>query len=252
MRGSLGLVVFALAFSGAAFAGAPPPKSFFLAGDPHVPLAFVQSGTISGIGDHCTPSTLWGPPGSSWRALDAWGQVVATRTVDKADPYDVTGCNELSFRGAPPNDRALYVSTSAPWTPSPSREWSAPPADRASFLALARAKAIPPRPGAFCPPALPDAAFFDVGPAHHAVYGGIGIVVLARRDSTGWVVLSATPSSPTHCAKPVAVFDMNGDGVPEIVMRENEDASWDDYVLQRSATTGAWSTAAESPGGATI
>ncbi len=251
MRSSIAMIVVALGFSGVASAGPPAPKSYFLAGDPHVPLAYVQGATISGIGTHCTPSTLWGPPGSSWRALDAWGQVVATRTVDKADPYDVTGCNELSFRGAPANDRALYVSTASPWAPSPSREWTAPPADRSSFVTLAIAKAAAPRPGVYCPKGLPDAMFFDVGTSHHAVYGGLGVVVIARRDPGGWVLATVKTSDPGNCEKPVAVFDMNGDGVPEIVMRENEDASWDDYVLQRSPA-GTWVNAAESPGGATI
>jgi hypothetical protein len=253
MRSLRGFVVVAIvtAFAVGSSANVPASKSFFLAADPHVPLAVVDGGSIHGVGDHCTVTTRWGPVGSSWRALDAWGQVLTTRTVARSDRYDVTGCNELVFGGHPA--ASIYVSSGSPWSPSPSREWAASSADRATFLALARRRAPVPSPNAFCHggAALPEARFFDVGTAHHAVYGGIGVVVVARRDPSGWVVVTTMTTPSIVCTRPVAIFDMNGDGVLEIVLRENEPGTWDELVFARTPS-GTWATVATSPGGATI
>jgi hypothetical protein len=50
-----------------------------------------------------------------------------------------------------------------------------------------------------------------------------------------------------ECFRPLAVFDMTGDGVPEIVLRAS---GWNDVVLQREPDD-TWSIVASSPGGST-
>jgi hypothetical protein len=45
---------------------------------------------------------------------------------------------------------------------------------------------------------------------------------------------------------------MNGDGVPEIVVRANDGASYADHVLSLNTQTMSWEEAAESPGGAAL
>ncbi len=181
-----------------------------------------------------------------------------------AERYDVTDCNELEFSGAPRSDHAtLYVSSSSPWRPSPSREWAAPPAERNAFVALAKAKLAatpPPIPrgssgSSVCPHGLPEALYFDapVGGAliHHGVFGGPTGYVIATNDTHGWRVITTMVKSAFECHRPVAVFDMNGDGAPEIVLRFDDAPSWNDYVLERTSA-GAWWVAAESPVGGTM
>ena len=51
---------------------------------------------------------------------------------------------------------------------------------------------------------------------------------------------------------PVAVFDMNGDGIPEIVIRASDGPTYADRVLALDPATMTWAEAAESPGGAAL
>ena len=54
------------------------------------------------------------------------------------------------------------------------------------------------------------------------------------------------------CYRPVSVLDMNGDGRPEVVVREvfGDGEGWHDVVFTRDAN-GHWSLVAVSPGGST-
>src|SRR5688572_25249513 len=82
------------------------PSSFFLSGDPHVPLAVIVGGRVQEAvsprvrNRWCGAKSRWRRVGTRWNALDKWGQVGATRTVTAKDDYDVTGCAELAFGGA--------------------------------------------------------------------------------------------------------------------------------------------------------
>ena len=60
------------------------------------------------------------------------------------------------------------------------------------------------------------------------------------------------PLGLTDSYLPVAVFDLNGDGIPEIVYQSNDGPSNADSVMTLSPETMTWTDAVESPGGATL
>jgi hypothetical protein len=248
----------------------PPPVSYFLAANPHVPLAITNGNLIRSAvseaerGRRCGARSRWRVPASRWNAIDAWGQLVGSYVVGGFDDYDVTGCAELSFAGAPRGNGALlFVSADSAWTPSPSVRWTPAPAEAHAFEAAlsdvvrGHAQRNMMRE---CTEIHDEVRFFEVrtGTAtqRFAVGGRNGGYLVASLAADGSWSRDLAKSEPvrapdfTMCYRPVAVFDMNGDGVPEIVVRESEPASWGDFVLMRSLT-GHWQVVATSPGGST-
>jgi hypothetical protein len=121
--------------------GRRPPQeaSYFLAGDPHVPLAVVTAGRISdsAFDSGCGDAKRWKAIGSRWRALDAWGQPLGIYTASAKDDYDVTGCAELSFEPALDLSHVL-VSIDSAWKAPASAAWAAPRARRMDLAALVK------------------------------------------------------------------------------------------------------------------
>ncbi len=244
-----------------------PPASYFLAGNPHVPLAVVTDGAIADVpstkAQPCGPKRRWATLGSAWRAIDTWGQEVGTFTVSAKDDYDVTGCAELAFAPKlPHHGRYVFVSADSAWRPSPSVAWQ-PSADQWTKLrelgerhGRARGKW---GPYTQCRELATDALAFRISRAggavdHYAVWGGRGAYVVARMERGAWSVVKTyrtkAMSGFEECLRPVAVFDMNGDGKPELVMRSSGGDGWQDFVLEESAS-GTWHDAAISRGGST-
>jgi hypothetical protein len=247
----------------ASSADARPPdslrhRSYFLAGDPHVPLAVVTGDRIEDrtfSSHHCGSRRRWKALGSRWRALDTWGQPLGVFTVSSKDEYDVTGCAELSFSPKLNNDLAhLFVSADSFWRPSAPVEWNAPAGRRAALAALARSEGSPPARAVVFPhcASVPQETLFFHVPRRGdwAVTTGSGGWLVARDDPRGWVVASSARSIDGVCFRPVAVFDMNADGVPEIVLRMSGGDGWNDFVLRLDGAD-QWSAVAASPGGAT-
>ncbi len=247
----------------------PAATAWFLAADPHVPLAEVVGGRIHEAVEpaargRCGSPARWAKLGSKWRALDAWGQIVSTRVASAKDDYDVTGCAELSFTPKARTDRvSVLVSADSVWQSPPSAEWMPTRIERSSFDALVakqipdtsvRATLIPSQ----CTAIPTRTRFFDVpGRGHFAVGTSNAGYLIARYDprrSSGWTVLTRERSRVTtfgaFCYRPVAVFDMNADGVPEIILRESEGASWGESIFELSPD-GMWKETVGSPGGAT-
>ena len=241
--------------------------SYFLAANPHVPLATVQDGTIGPAvapearGKSCGSKRRWGTPGTSWRVLDAWGQVKTSATVKVADFYDVTGCAEVYFApNVEKNVGSVFVSADSAYVAPASAHWAAPRSARSSFQTVLERVTT-----GFSQDALPGTCaeitestrYFryddDRGVEQRlAVGGGAGGYVIAELGVHSWKVAHterATKKEPV-CYRPVAVFDMNGDGTPEIVMRFVEFTGewWGDLVLARNKA-GKWAQVAMSPGG---
>jgi hypothetical protein len=269
---SLFVVAFALV---AARADARParrsrPTAYFLAADPHVPLVVVRDGRVrqavsdEARGRSCGSPRRWTTIGSKWHALDAWGQIVATRTVSAKDLYEVTGCAELELLPKRRDDaRTVLVSVESRWRPSPSLEWSPDAPLRASFEALL-AKLTPSRmeasevPGQ-CASIREQVRYFEVpgsvvGSGRWAVGAWDGGYVVASLERRVWSASRVQKQlGKPHfftCHRPLAVFDMNGEGRPEIVLRFSEGTSWGETVLELDAS-GRWNEVAASPGGST-
>jgi hypothetical protein len=238
------------------------PTSFFLSGDPHVPLAVVVGGHVKEAvsprvpRNSCGAKDRWRKVGSQWNALDKWGQIVATRTVKAKNDYDVTGCAELTFGDK--RDTDLYVSADSAYRAPPAARWVPSAAELKAFEALLvashpdghmPAEHVPQR----CTAAPDRVMTFDVpGRGHHAVGGTNSGYLIARLDARGWSTVKSqrSPVKPpwTVCYRPIAVFDMNGDGLPEIVLRSSDGPSWGEDVLGFDANGGVIDIAS-SPGG---
>lgn len=241
--------------------------SFFLAADPHVPLAVVHRGGIRSAvgaesrGQSCGKRARWGAVGSTWNALDAWGQFVGTATVQFVDEYDVTKCAEVVF--APKfhrhSGRYLFVSTDSAYQPAASLQWQVPPLPRAAFEKLLDETLrgeTQKRQSDRCTELPARSRYFKVGEQRLAVGGGEGGYVIAAYTGKRWATESrqlkpAEAKDLSACYRPVSVLDLNGDGSPEIVMRYFESDSWGDVVLSRDPKSGKWTVVADSPGGGT-
>ena len=240
--------------------------SYFLAADPHVPLAVVHRGVIKSAvgaearGHACGKRSRWAAVGSTWRALDAWGQFAGTATVQFVDEYDVTKCAEVVF--APKfhrhSGRYVFVSADSAYQPAPSLRWQAPAAAHAGFEKLlddALRGESQQRQSDRCTEIPERSRYFHVGDKKLAVGGGEGGYVIAAYGKS-WSVESrevkpTATKGMSACYRPVSVFDLDGDGSPEIVMRYFEVDSWGDVVLARDPKSGKWSVVADSPGGST-
>jgi len=237
-----------------------PIGSWFLAGDPHVPLAIVRGGRLGEAATRgCGDRARWKTIGSRWIALDAWGQSMGVYTASSKDDYDVTDCAELSMSPALANDLThVFVSVDSAWRPSASVEWAAPAAKRASLAAIAK-REIDDAGVTYvweqCKSITVQTRFFHVpGRGDWAVTTSNAGWLVARDDASGWNVVGHDHVKPTRfassCFRPVAVFDMDGDGVPEIVMRSSAGDGWNDYVMALGRDD-HWHVVASSNGGST-
>jgi hypothetical protein len=134
MRWLAGLILL-FATSAAAGGHHRKKRSYFLAGDPHVPLAVVKDGRI--VDPTCDDAKRWKTLGSRWQALDAWGQPLGVHVASAKDDYDVTGCAELSFEPALDLTHVL-VSIDSAWRVPTSAAWAAPKRRRMDLAALVK------------------------------------------------------------------------------------------------------------------
>jgi hypothetical protein len=253
-------------------AACPDGGTRWLGADPHVPMAIVSDGRIASAGQACCAE--WSRPGAEWRAIDRYGRVVGRARVAAAEGYDATQCYELTLRTAEGEEGAgVYVSGG--WTPPPSAEWPPTDAERASFFALAAHADAMFEASGFVdesdrgPAPVADRTLFfrapgserdESAPTRFAVAGGKALLVGALRPDGRWATshldadMSLSGYAPADAYRPLAAFDMDGDGAPEIVFHESDGPSWADVVLAMEPDDSGrpWSRVAESVGGATI
>lgn len=259
--------------------GGNEATAYWLGGNPHVPFVTVKGRTITQAitaaqrNKSCGDAKRWSALGSQWRAVDGWGQVTGLATIDTADRYDRTKCNEVQF--APKFDRntggTLFVSAQAAWRPAAPARWQPSAAQSAAFAPLLaeqlsdfsqQQQKLPYR----CAEGRDKVRYFKYSPAgsdevaYGAIGGGMGGYVLATlsTDEAGkssWKPVIARKPGPKRpiCYRPISVFDMNGDGRPEIVLRfvelQDEDESWGDLLLSHHG--GGWQIHSMSPGSST-
>jgi hypothetical protein len=250
-------------------AAAPKPSYFVASG---VPLAEVHDGRIASVVSAkrpCGSKTRWAKKGSAWTALDAWGQVVSTgATLSDRHFFEGSGCHQVQFQTAAGSGETprLFLTSGSGYTPAPSVRWS--PADdvakRFEHLYAAQetawvegkpAKADDPRRTLFF--SLPkqeasvEGAPTQRRPIHWAVAGGRVLVVGYVGATGAWKVGHVLPpNGKDNAYEPLAILDMNGDGLPEIVVHEEAGGVYVDRVLSFDAGTLRWEKSVESPGGA--
>jgi hypothetical protein len=258
----------------------PAKPSYWLAADPHVPLAVVDGKHIQGVGKRgkdCGAANRWAKPKSRWHAVDAWGRITGTFAVKGAEAFDVTACREVAFEtitGKP--GAGLFVSDDSGYKPIESAAFTPSAVERKRFEGFLNqiegtwvdhkplGKAVPwGQRTMFFEASLPrdpawegrvDGAGKPVErPKRWAVSGGPVLTVAYLGQHGQWHASRVLP--PIGLADsylPVAVFDMNGDGIPEIVYRTSDGPTFADAVLALDPHAMKWDEAAESPGGAAL
>lgn len=241
----------------------------WLGARPHTPLAISNARGVRSAGVACCDE--WSRKGIRWRALDAFGQVVGQATVASRERYDVTGCYEATLARTEGSEGAgLYVA--GPWNASASAAWTPTAEERVSFDRFAAEVAHIIHSG-IAPTAVPPAGaiFFQARAESGAVAKRFAVVggralFIARFDGPSgdgrqaswrlaWIdedslgVQSGAAAPRTF--QPIAVVDMDGDGIPEVIAHVDLGDSWSDIVIRMQAGEGIWRKAAESVHGAT-
>lgn len=242
-----------------------PKASFWLAANPHVPLALVDGEAIRNVGQrgkNCGAESRWAAPMSHWKAVDQWGQVTGVFRVAGSDLYDVTQCHEVFFEGQKgEGPGVLFVSEDSGWAQGKSAMWKPSIAEKKRFerfVGGVEQSFIDKKPQGKAGPLGRRTLYFDVPaasgrPQHWAVSGGPILVVAYLGERGHWKASTVRP--PLGLAKsykPVSVLDMNGDGVPELVYHSDDGPSFADAVLSLNPGSLGWDDAAESPGGASL
>lgn len=248
-----------------------PAKSRFLSSG--VPLAEVREGRIKGVATSKRPCGLrndWAKIGSLWSPLDAWGQPLSktdSRVTDRK-LYEGSGCYEVDLQASKdsPETARLYVAKGSGYSPAPSAKWSPDAKSAKGFEQLYASQAtawVDAKPESaaehgkvlfFHLPkqeSSPEGAPTQRRPIHWAVTGGRVLLVGYVGQTGAWKVGQVLPpNGKDHAYEPIAVLDMNGDGLPEIVVHEEAGGVFTDRVLSFDAGAMRWEKAVESPGGA--
>lgn len=253
---------------------ATPKASRFLASG--VPLAETHDGRIQAVGSAkhpCGVKSRWAKKNSEWTALDEWGQRVPDGGATIADSRfeGGSGCYEVQLKTecTAPDAARLYVASGSGYSPGAPAKWNAEAAVMKRFDHLYAAQdsawvegrgdksaegehgrtlffSLPKQEGSV------EGAATQRRPTHWAVAGG-RVLVVGYVGATGtWKVGHVLPpNGKNHAYEPLAILDMNGDGLPEIVVHEEAGGVYVDRVLSFDPGTMRWEKAVESPGGAT-
>jgi hypothetical protein len=247
----------------------PSERSYWLAADPHVPLAFVDGSEIHSVGKlekDCGSEGRWARPKSRWHAVDAWGQVTGSLAIRTSDLHDVTGCHEVSFKGKEGKEpHVLLVSEDSAWKPSEKLAWAPDDDEKKSFdrfTATLEKLWVNDKPFGKALPLSRRAMFFQMPasadrsvkrPTRWAVVGGPILLVAYVGEHDHWKVASVqNPLGLANSYQPVGVFDMNGDKLPEIIYHSSDGPSYGESVLGFDPDTLSWADTAVSPGGGTM
>lgn len=240
----------------------------FLGMKPIVPLALVRNGEISSAGQgRCK---AWSDKKQIWQAVDAYGQTMGEFHVKEADYYDVSKCEELTMEPVQQNQPGvgLFVAKDTGWKSPMNIKWNPTTIEKQSlkeFVEKLEKNFIPSQKQFYSKekqkPLLQRTLFFwmpafggDDLPRRYAVVGGPFLLVASLENNCHWVIHYMLSEASWHDHQqeyqPIAVFDMNHDGEPEIIFHHDMGPDWDDEIL--TLTNGSsWSRVAESVGGGT-
>ncbi len=235
------LVAMIVVFGAGRDVAAAPPKGArtgelrFLTASPGGPLAQVLNGAVRTPPRRACRS--WGAIGSRWRELDAFGVPVGEAVVESGNYYDASNCDELTLRRTGGVAGAgFYVDARAPYRAPDVVWWRPSKSARAALERIVSARqkrfTLLGGPG---PSLRALTLFFAWGETRErfAAVGGRSLVILKAKGD-GWQVVHEQPPSKgkglANAYRPLGVTDMNGDGLPELVVHEIEDVGewWGD------------------------
>ena len=248
----------------------------WLDSNPHVPFSLVDKQTVHPAGEPCCRS--WARKNSIWQAVDKWGKISGRLRLSDVDFYDVTNCVESQFELLSGNKGARLYFSGRGYRGSSNFSWQPTPRQRRALHSLwsqtVIATLVSSRRRAADSDAFPEIEmdnakpqimfFFTNGSGANksvrrfwAVSGGPTMTIWWLTES-GWSLHSQLNGFSDEAAqfpwhgfyRPLAVFDINGDGVPNIVVHEDQmNVFWRDILL--GLTGGKWQIIAGSTGGST-
>lgn len=227
------LSVLLLVATGAVADASPPPagqqrNARWLAGG--LPLVSVGKRGLRAPG---SADCAWVQVDSRWRAFDAYGATLGEGAVTQIDE---PGC--VANLGALETNAALFQSASAQ-APRPTVRWAPTTSERAAFLRLAAPTGDPFTDG--------EVLFFiGVGGTRFAASGGRRLVI-ARLDRGSFRLLRTGRDVRDQSDRLLAVVDLDGDDVPEIVSQHVDGDVWRADVYRFDGTR--WRRVASGLGG---
>jgi hypothetical protein len=201
----------------------------FLGLNPHGPLVLLQRGTVASPTDSACRS--WAQPDQRWNALDRWGTVVGKVKVTVLDRYDVTNCDEVYVDTVKGNQGAgIFVrgdykapaSARATLSSSQRRQLRAIIAKRDKNV-VALSKSHFAKSAAFSKRMM---TFVDRDGTKRAFIGGVTASIYKLDINDVWKLewTEKRTNGPNEWVigfSPIAVLDIDGDGVPEIIYHSN-------------------------------
>ncbi len=233
------------------------------------PQAPAKPAAPSALPVQATAPSVRGPgerPTDDWRVVDAWGQVTGSVTLRSSHLNQRTSCHEVSFEGEEGDEPyVLLVSEDSSWKPSATLAWAPTKEERKHFYALTATLEklwVHGKLRGEVPPLSQRVLFFQAPapkwanenhPTRWAVVGGPILVVAYLDEHDHWKVANVQNShGMADSYQPIAVFDMNGDGIPEIIYHTSDGPLWDDRVMSLWPGNLSWTDIAVSLGGGTV
>lgn len=226
---------------------AEPVSARFLGSNPIGPLAVVRGGVIETPAE--SACRTWGPVGSRWRELDAFGRIAGLVTIKRREYYEYSGCDELEVRRVSGHPGAgIYLDAHATYRAPRVEPWVPERSALAALEKLARTRQrdILNLTPAVHVPFAKRAFFFEWSASgeRYAVVGGKSLIVASFRRGR-WVIAHEEKPEKMRSQEEgyttLMVTDMNADERPEIVFHTKEASGewYGDSTLSLGAA-GAW------------
>ncbi|MDD5305935.1 MAG: hypothetical protein PHU25_01315 [Deltaproteobacteria bacterium] len=242
-------------------------------------MAFTDRHEIYNVDSHCCEP--WSKAKSRWRTVDAWGQVVGSAEIVSRSYYEYAECYDTTWKLIQGSWGAgLLASEDGDWRPPPSVQWTPSPSQMAalsrmvddvyhafvftdlSFIRLTTGpgqtegtdKLLPLERRTLLftiPPRKRDSEPAPPNPTQFAVVGGPVLLVAFLHPDERWIVSAErnelTDGDRTHLTyQPIAVFDVDEDGFPEIIYRFSEGEWWGETILKLDTAFDRWREVATS------
>jgi hypothetical protein len=166
-------------------------------------LAIVRHGTIERDAGQCPEAGGFHPAGKKLAAIDRWGRTVGVVENRNDETHGTDFRLVAGSRGV-----NVYVDAAVPKRVV--AEWKPPASERTKALRAVGISA--PR----------DVAFFHGGKRELAVVVDRRSVVVAERTHGEWRLIHREAGTATAPIALRAIVDMNGDGIPEIIIHVSE------------------------------
>jgi len=245
-----------------------PTATRWLASFDGVPLAISDRGQVREAGNGCCRP--WSRVGGRFRSVDAWGQVVGEAVVKSRSYYDFARCYDLELKLTRGRRGVIYASSSGSWRAPAKAAWTPTARESAAlrrFVASLDQLLQMSGPADKEPAAGARIVSFRIperkldfesatrpNPTRFAVIGGRYLAIAALHAGE-WKLnhldQGFTSDRRQIVYRPLAVFDLDGDGTPEVVIHFSEGEFFGDDVLRLDRKFLRWQRAARSVMGST-